>query len=174
MTIDYRSTVEGAQSGFERLVGSIPGYKGYKERELRREADKLLRTHLAGRLDEQRGRLVGLMGELTEAGRLSEITDLEKAVLRLQRLIDRLRTAAYGYAGLFDAVKVEQRQLDALYQFDLDLTVQVDQIAAMVAALELKVSQEEGIAAETKALLGTLQAVNDLFGRRAEAITGQP
>ncbi|MGQ9681541.1 MAG: hypothetical protein ACUVX9_03280 [Anaerolineae bacterium] len=174
MTTDYRSTVEGAQSGLERLVGSIPGYKGYKERELRREADKLLRTHLAGRLDEQRGRLVGLMGELTEAGRLSEITDLEKAVLRLQRLIDRLRTAAYGYAGLFDAVKVEQRQLDALYQFDLDLTVQVDQIAATVAALELKASQEESIGAETKALLGTLQAVNDLFGRRAEAITGQP
>mgnify|MGYP005844968661 CR=1 FL=1 len=174
MTIDYRSTVEGAQSGFERLVGSIPGYKGYKERELRREADKLLRTHLANRLDEQRRRVVSIMGQLTDAGRLTEMAALEKGVLRLQLLIDRLRTAAYGYAGLFDAIKVEQRQLDALYQFDLDLNTSVDRVTELVGALLAQAATGDNTAAQTSALLANLQEINDLFGRRAEAITGQP
>lgn len=173
MTVDYRATVEGAQSGFERLIGSIPGYKGYKERELRREADKLLRTHLANRLDEQRRRLVSLMSQLADAVRLEELTALERASQRLQLLIDRLRTATYGYAGLFDAVKVEQKQLDALYQFDSAMMESVDQVAGLLTNLEARVASGESTAAEATTLLSALQEINDTFGRRLEAITAQ-
>ena len=37
--------------GLERgIADALPGYKGYKQKELRREADKLLRETLAARL----------------------------------------------------------------------------------------------------------------------------
>jgi len=172
MTADYRGRIESSQSGLEKLIGSIPGYKGYKERELRREADKLLRTHLAGRFDEQRRRLVDVMAQLTSALRLNETVALERANLRLQLLIDRLRTAAYGYAGLFDAVKIEQAQLDALYEFDSALAGGVDRVAALVSSIEGLAGRGENTAAEANALLNVLQELNDTFGRRMEAITG--
>lgn len=172
MPDDFRRKVEESQSGLEKLIGSIPGYKGYKERELRREADKLLRTHLAGRFDEQRRRLVGVMGALTSAGRLTELTSLEQANLRLQLLIDRLRTAAYGYAGLFDAVKVQQTQLDALYEFDANLATGVDRVAQIVSTLEGLASKGENTSAEARALLNVLQELNDTFSRRHEVIMG--
>lgn len=167
-----RRKIEQSQSGLEKLIGSIPGYKGYKERELRREADKLLRTHLADRLDEQRRRLLGVMGELTSAGKLDQIMPFERATLRLQQLIDRLRTASYGYAGLFDAVKVKQAELDALYDFDSGLATGVERVAELVGTLEAQVGKGENTAADAKALLNVLQELNDTFGRRSQAITG--
>lgn len=170
MTDDYRRRVEGAQSVFERLVGSIPGYKGYKERELRREADKLLRTHLAGRFDEQRRRLVDVMAQLTNSGRLAETLPLERANLRLQLLIDRLRTAAHGYAGLFDAVKIEQAELDALYEFDSTLAGGVDRLSELIGSIAALAGKGENTSAEANALLHVLQELNDTFGRRMEAI----
>ncbi len=173
MVDDYRQKVEDSQSGLEKLIGSIPGYKGYKERELRREADRLLRTHLAGRFDEERRRLVGVMGQLTNAGRLSELGALEQANLRLQRLVDRLRTAAYGYGGLFDALKIQQAQLDALYEYDASLAMGVDRVAELVGAVEGLAGKGESTAAEATALLGALEELNNTFGRRGEALAGQ-
>ena len=40
------------QNALERLMNSVPGFKGYRERDLRRDADRLQREHLASRLDE--------------------------------------------------------------------------------------------------------------------------
>ena len=50
---DLLATVESSLGGFEKLMRKIPGYHGYKEKELRREADKLLRLELASQFDEQ-------------------------------------------------------------------------------------------------------------------------
>jgi hypothetical protein len=172
MVSDYRRKVEESQSGFEKLIGSIPGYQGYKERELRREADKLLRDHLARGFDEQRRRLVGVLAQLTNAGRLAETVALERANLRLQLLIDRLRIAAYGYAGLFDAFKVEQAELDALYEFDSALATGVDRVAELVGSITGLAGKGDNTAAEAGTLLDVLQDLNDTFGRRMEAITG--
>jgi len=36
----------------ERIVAAIPGFRGYKEKELRRESDKLIRNHLHYKLYE--------------------------------------------------------------------------------------------------------------------------
>ena len=172
MVGDLRDTVQDSQSGFEKLIGSIPGYKGYKERELRREADKLLRTHLANRFDEQKRRLPGIVGQLTSAGRWGELSPLEQATLRLERLIDRMRTASYGYAGWFDAIKIEQQQLDTLYEFDAGLASGVDRIAEIVASLETLAGKGESTTAEANALLNVLQELNDTWSRRMDAVTG--
>jgi hypothetical protein len=48
---DLRETIDSALGGLEALAIKIPGYKGYKEKELRREADKLLRGQI-GRTTE--------------------------------------------------------------------------------------------------------------------------
>jgi len=169
---DYRRSVEESQSGFERLVGSIPGYKGYKERELRRESDALLRRFLADSLAEQRRRLVGLMTRLADSGRIQELTPFERANLKLETLIDRLSTAAHGYAGLFDAIKVRQRELDALYDYDAALADGVDRIAEATDAIEARIASGEQASAEVSALADLVQEISETFGKRAEVLAG--
>ena len=46
---------EAARAGqnfLERIMNALPGFKGYREKELRRDADRILRDHLAARLDQ--------------------------------------------------------------------------------------------------------------------------
>jgi hypothetical protein len=167
---DLRDTVEGALGGFENLVSKIPGYKGYKDKELRREADKLLRIQVAGQLDDQRKRLTELQNQLVSQAQIEWLDDLERAVMKLQLLIDRIKTASYGYAGLFDAVKVKEEQLDALYEYDNQMLDFVDDIAADIDRVASAITAKEGIGEAITDLAGTVDEANRTFGHRGEAI----
>ena len=167
---DLLDTVEGSLGGFESLMRKIPGYAGYKEKELRREADKLLRTELAAKFDEQRKRIAELQHELISQAKIEFLDDLERGALKLQLLIDRIKTASYGYAGLFDAVKVKEEQLDALYAFDSQMLDYVDSVAAGIDRLTSAITAGEGISDANRALVGTVDEANQTFGHREEAI----
>ena len=167
---DLRDRVEAALSGVEDIARKIPGYSGYKEKELRREADKLLRTEIARQLDDQRKRLTELQNNLVRQAQIEYVDDLERAVSKLQLLIDRLKTASYGYAGLFDAVKVKEAQLDALYEFDQRMLGFVDEIAASADGVASAISAREGIGGAIEELVQVIEEANQTFGHRHEAI----
>jgi hypothetical protein len=132
----------------ERLGARIPGFRGYIERELRREVDQLLRGHLAGRLDEARDALAAEIRRLPLAATalLGRLSSCEK---QIDTVANRLRHAGSGYHGLFDAVKVREEELEALYRFDLSLTDSVD---AVVAEAGRAGEDEAGVAALEEAL----------------------
>jgi uncharacterized protein YoxC len=168
--MDYRETVNASQGGFEDLVKKIPGYHGYKEKELRREADKLLRTEVAMKLDDQRKRLSELQTQLVIQAQIEFLDDLERVVMKLQLLIDRLRTATYGYAGLFDAVKVKETELDVLYEFDNQMLASVGEVASDVDQVASAITAGEGIFNAVTDLGRTVDQINQTFGHREEAI----
>ncbi len=124
--------IKDEMSGLEKLVAKIPGYKGYKEKEVRREADKLLREHIANRLRTVKTQLDSLQTDLISAGKMDLLDEAGSAVTQLQTFIDRLRTASYGYGGLFDAVRVKEDDLDRVYEFDASLLSYADRIEAAI------------------------------------------
>ena len=168
--MDLRQKVTEALGGLEQLVAKVPGYKGYKEKEMRREADKLLREHLARQFEEQRRRIPNLQKQLISSGQFGFLDDLESGVMKLQYLIDRLKTASYGYAGFFDAVKVKEEQLDALYDFDNALMDEVPRVAAGINSVSEALAAKEGTAEAISDLVSTIQSVNDTFSRRQDVI----
>lgn len=168
--MDLRETVQGDLGGLEALIAKIPGFKGYKQKEMRREADKLLRMQVAQKLDDQRQRLIELQMQLI-TGRLIEfMDDLDRAVTKLFGLIDRIRTASYGYAGLFDAVKVKEEQLDALYDFDNRMLDSVSEIAAAVDKVTSAVGTQEGVGPAIVELVSEVEQANLTWGHRNEAV----
>jgi len=171
MVEDLRKRIESAYSKIEEMVKDIPGYKGYKDKEVRREADKLLRLRVARGFEEQRRRLNSIQLQLTNAGRLGVLVLLDRALMRLQFLIDRLKTASYGYAGLFDAVKVREAELDALYEFDAALLDSVSKVKALIDAVAAA-EQDEEVTKAGNALLEALEEVNNTFSKRQDVILG--
>lgn len=165
-----RKKVEESLGGLEKFLKKIPGYKGYKEKELRRESDKLLRTQLAAGLDEQRQRLQELQVQLLSEAQIEYLDDMERAVMKLQILIDRIRTASYGYAGLFDAVKVKEKELDALYEFDSQMLDYDEQLAAQADRVTSAISAKEGVGVAIAELVLLVEQANQTFGRRRDAI----
>ena len=168
---DLFDQISGDRGRIESFLGKIPGYRGYKEKEMRREADKLLRDALARRLEEQWRRLPDVQKRLLSSGQILWLDDIESATMQLQTLIDRLKTASYGYAGFFDAVRVKEDELDQLYDFDLTLNDEVDQIAAAVDQLAAAAMSNEGVGEAIVQLNGATAAANETFIRRKDVLT---
>jgi hypothetical protein len=117
-----------AQNALERLANAIPGFKGYRERELRRDADRQQREHLAARLETNKKALNEVADRATRGGTLDAINDVETARKRLDRVTARLRYAERGYSGFFDLVKVDEAALARVYDLDLSLLDAVEAV----------------------------------------------
>ncbi len=168
---DLKGRIERSRNRLEELVHDVPGYRGYKEKEERREADRLLRDTIVRNLEEQRRHLNSIEARLADSGKLRLLMALERANARLQFLIDRIKFASYGYAGAFDAIKIKEAELDALYGFDMQLLASVRQVEGWVSALGSAGSDDE-VQKSADVLLNGLQELNDLFSRRQDAILG--
>jgi hypothetical protein len=90
--------------------------------------------------------------------------------MKLQLLTDRLKTASYGYAGVFDAVKVKEEHLDALYEFDERMLDYVDDIAAGTDAVASAISTEGDIGAALRDLTEVVSEAILTYSHREEAI----
>ena len=112
--VDPLGKVEESKSGLEKLLEKIPGWGGYQERQSRRKADQLLRQTLADRLATQRRNLDTAQKDLINHGKIDLVDDVGSAVTQLQTFIDRVRTATYGYSGMFDAVRINEDELEQM------------------------------------------------------------
>jgi hypothetical protein len=112
-----------AQTSILEKVGMlIPGYRGYKQRELRREADKLVRNYLYQQLLLTKDDLRAAYQRVVD-NKISEVwTDMDRLIAELDMVSSEINHAAYGYAGFFDSVKVNNERLDAMTDFDSKLT----------------------------------------------------
>jgi hypothetical protein len=164
------SNINDQRNWLERLGDKIPGYNGYVDKERRRDVDKLHREHLADRLRAIKAPLTDVIRDLTSVGRLFEVTPVESALKKLDHLENRVRFASYGYSGFFDAVKIEQQQLDSIYQFDLSLIERVEQLESKGRALKSQATTAEGLKAGAADLNGAIDEIGRYFDQRYEAI----
>ena len=165
--------VDKAREGMgaiEKLISGLPGIKDYRNKELRRDADYRLRQMIAGGLEEQKQKLYDLQKQLLKGGGLSWVDDVDGAVTKLQILADRVKTASYGYAGLFNAQKIQDAQLDALHRFDVALMARVQEVKDAIASLEAAISQKDGINSAIDGLTAKLTELNNLFSQRSDAV----
>jgi hypothetical protein len=169
---DFFQNVTGQQDIFRKLSSHIPGFSGYVERSNRRAADKLLRETVARRFDELYRRASGLQTELVNAGRLSYLDELETAVARIQTFMDKVATASYGYAGFFDAVKINEAELEKLYAYDMAFFTLADQINAALDNVEHSLMDDEGLPAAIRNLSSLARDAVQTFDRRYEVING--
>ena len=168
-TQDPLETIQNMRNAVENLAARIPGFAGYKARETRREADKLLRSAIAQRIMALVPRLSEVQRALLRQGQLAWLDDVEAAVVRLQTLADQIRTASYGYAGVFDAVKINEPQLARLYAHDQQLLARVDDLAAAVDRVQAAVGQDDFPAALADLMRLAREALQ-AFHRREEVL----
>jgi len=152
-----------------KIRNTLSGFLGYLKRENRREADKLLRQTIAQRYEEQWARVSALQRELIAAGQIQVIDDLEAAAIKMRTFADRVKSAAYGYAGFFDAVRVNEDELARLYAFDMALLDNVANLARAVDNVEASIGSE-GLPAAIRHLVKLSQEAIETYDRRKEVI----
>lgn len=175
MSDQYLGKVTGDLDPFKKILNRIPGFKGYVERQSRRDADKLLRDTVADRFEQQWGRISALQREFINTGEIAYVDDLEAAAIKLRTFTDRIRRATRGYSGLFDAVKINEEELAKLYEYDAGMLDLVDEVGRAIDNIEASVGSD-GLPAALRNLVSVTQRCIDVFDLREEVIlsTGQP
>ena len=151
---------------FEKLGSLIPGYKGYSEREGRRDTDKILRDHIAESLKQNIPMLHKWNKIFLKEGKLDKLTEVEDLQKKLMILSDQIKFAQYGNSGFFDIVQVNEDTLDRLYLYDLDFKEKTDQL---IKNLHKTNSNEEKEEAFDK-LIEQLDALKQIVKNRDNVI----
>ncbi|MEE8451668.1 MAG: hypothetical protein V3R99_07120 [Thermoguttaceae bacterium] len=153
----------------ETILRQIPGFRGYLEKEDRRESDALQRDWLADRLQRSKRSIDELTRPLADAGNIDLLPEADRVRGRIDKLIGRIRGAMHGYSGFFDLVRVDKALLDRVYQYDVDLIAQVDTLTAAVEALP---ENPEQMATALAELLRQSNELERLWDLREDILAG--
>jgi len=166
---DILERVTGESDLIKKILSKVPGFRGYVEREDRRNADKILREKIAERYETLWRRISTLQKDAISNGEIDKIDSLESSAIKLRQFIDRTKTASYGYAGFFDVIKVKTEELNAIYQYDLQMLEMEDEISRAVDNLETSFGTD-GLPAAMRHLESLSQKCLDYFNQRKEVI----
>jgi len=155
------SKVEKAKEQYrltERILSYLPGYRGYKEKEVRRETDRLVRMHAAAKLKDALDSVRESLSSRPVREKDRELAD--RVMMRLDTVRQKTGRAVAGYAGLFDIVKVKEDRLDQLVAHDEGLLAKSEEIGQQSSSLSRLSSPEEIV----QRLTQILEATNEFDG----------
>lgn len=171
---DIYSNVKGQMRLSERIAAAIPGFRGYKEKELRRESDRLIRNHLNMKLSATKDDVKQIFQKLSDRRYFDVLTDMDRLVAKMDRITEKINHASYGYTGFFDAVKVKEENLDRMIDFDNQLIDSVNVLTSEVDAFkaELASGDNKNMKTRIQNITDKVEGLESAFDKRQEVILG--
>jgi hypothetical protein len=171
---DIRDKVEEDRGLLKRIQMHIPGYAGYRRREDLRAADKLLRIQIADRLTAIRKDVENTRGFMTRNYTRDNIEQLGNLILSFQEVEGKLRYSAGGYSGLSADIRIEEGELEKLYEYDYTMVTALDAIAQAVPPMDaaVKAKDKNVAAAGIDTVQNNLNSLHTAFKQRLVIITG--
>lgn len=153
----------------ETVLRYIPGFRGYLEKEYRRDSDELQRRWLADRLQRGKRGLDDYTRTLAETAQIDALPLCDRLRARLDKLIARIRGAMQGYSGFFDLVNVDEKSLDRVYDYDVGMMKQVDLLAESIENLANEVRPPAEVVPE---LLNSAEQIEQSWDMREDILKG--
>jgi len=110
---------------FDKIGSLIPGYKGYAERDGRRNCDKILRDSISAQLSESEKNIYSQMKEALKIKDKSKMNELEEVRKETNTFLSKVKFAPYGATGFFSDNQIKEDELFSIYQYDFDLAESV-------------------------------------------------
>lgn len=162
----------GLAEGLKSVAKVIPGVTGYINRDELRETDKVVRGHVVKSLEAVKGRVDGVKRMLVDEKKIMMLGNLDRVTSRIDRVRNRVSTAAYGDKSFFSEFKVDEPVLEKLIEFDRGMGEKVLQLADHAAALEKAGTDEAVVKTASAAMEKSVQELDELFTSR-DSILGK-
>ncbi len=170
---DLRERVEDDRGLIKKIQMHIPGFAGYRRREDLRTADALLRGQVADRMLRVKDRLEAARAELTRNYQLASLEAMGGVIFKIKELEGRIRHAEQGYSGLSADIRVEEKEINTLYEFDLRLIEGIDLLGGKADAIKAAAKKDaDAVDAAITDFRGDASTFEDTFERRMKVITG--
>ncbi|MDW8082660.1 MAG: hypothetical protein RMI56_02560 [Sulfolobales archaeon] len=157
---------------YEKLMMVFPGYRGYKERELIRETDRVVRDSVYRRLKAVSEELKSVYRVLVSVAGAAGVDVVERFLYSLDSLAERVRHAPYGYRPLFHVVKIGESRLREMLEVDLALGAVVEELERAVRELREKVEERSDTSAELRSVERALKNLESKLAEREEKLLG--
>ena len=106
---------------FDKIGSLIPGYRGYANRDSRRNCDKLLRNKIADEILKNESLINVRLKKEVKNKNFDILQEIEEYRKSLNTLSEKIRYAPYGESTFFSDNQIKEDALQKIYQFDLKL-----------------------------------------------------
>ena len=99
---------------------------------------------------------------------------MDRLSAKMDRVVEKVNHASYGYSGFFDAVKVREDSLDRMTDFDSKLIDYVNALTTEIDAFkaDLASGATSNLKAHIDSVTDKLEALESTFDQRNEVIMG--
>lgn len=100
--------------------------------------------------------------------------EIDRLIARLDAVSSQINYASYGYAGFFDAVKIQEENLDRMLDFDSKLVDNVKALSEEVRKLKDDVTGGYfgNVMNSTRSIRGIVDGIDGLMSERKNVILG--
>ncbi|MBN1632922.1 MAG: hypothetical protein JW917_02005 [Ignavibacteria bacterium] len=165
--------IKSKESWLEKIKRHIPGYDGYVDRDNSRELDTIIRNQLAQKLEQNKPVISNVVANFTKSGKLFEMQDIDKIEKKNETAIAKFRSAARGYTGAFDVVKIKDEKLNMLYEFDATLLEDVVSVNSMFSELEKLSTAGENVSVQVSNIWKALDTLILKFDERESLLRSE-
>lgn len=171
MPSDLYDKIVSERGFFENLVAKIPGFKGYHEKNARRQADTMLREYLAQRIQTIVTQFTRFESDILGNGKgLRYMSRTREVKSKIQSYADRVQTAAPKYSGMFASLKIGNEELDKIYAFDEAQVRYIDALETSVGILQATADKGEDFTSALDAVFEAAQTAIDAFALRDDVL----
>ena len=127
------------KSIFDKIGSLIPDYRGYAERDGRRNCDKLLRVGLADKISIVESVLYDRINQAVKIKDKQQMRLLEDCRKQLNTFNSKVRYAPYGETSFFGDTQIKNEELLKIYLLDLELAEHIN--ALSLNALDIGITE---------------------------------
>ncbi|MBQ8373044.1 MAG: hypothetical protein IJX35_01865 [Candidatus Methanomethylophilaceae archaeon] len=154
----------------ERIALYIPGYRGYREKNLRREQDRAVRNELSRAIQGTKADLATIQRDLISQPNL--MLDVERIRTKVDRYDVDVRKAVNGYSAFHDAVKILEDDLDRLVKWDAQLVDDIQLMRQATSDLLRSVDDADEVKAEIRNLERGIDGLIEAYLQRESVMRG--
>ena len=129
--------MERKKNILDKIGSLIPGYRGYAERDSRRNCDKLLRNKISSFLNDCESILNKRINEEIKNKQLSNLQDIEDCRKKINTLADKIKYAPYGESSFFANDLIKEDELEHIYRYDHDMFILIDENKKLLVEADL-------------------------------------
>jgi|SRR5665648_182462 len=158
----------------EKIAAALPGFRGYKEKELRRESDKLIRNHIYLKLSKDKDNVRSIAQKIADKRYLDVLGEVDRLNAKMDRITEKVNHASYGYSGFYNIVKIKEEKLDRMIAYDNQLLDSVNALSAEIDGFKAQLLSGDysNLKDKIQSVANKFELLEDTFDKRQEVILG--
>lgn len=164
------SSMARNRSLVERIAQYVPLYRGYKQKNLRRDEDRAVRDIVARALNTSKNNLAN--AARSTVGNLEAMRDMERIRSKVDRYTTDVKKSAAGYSAFHDSVKIMESELDAVVEWDAKLIDDVELLNGMTQRIADDALDSMAIGRQLKEVESLIDRLINDFRERENIMRG--